>query len=384
MRRRSGLVALLVLVHPQPAPATALDQQPIAVPSSPSLPPPPSPSLPRSALPIPPEEIERIKLAWVPYAQSAYCLDGLEDWGCQTCGGLTSGTVNVSLFGEFNNSVFGFVAANPPAKHIAISFRGSRTMDNWIDDLMIAKPDCPFPGAPEGAKIHYGFLNSWSLVRDDVMSHVSRLLLMYPKFDIWFTGHSLGGALATLAAVDIRQTLGVPGFRLKLLTFAQPRVGNGIWADWVDSLTFDHMLRVVNQDDLTPHLPPSFAGFRHCPDEIWIADEDGTTLLCSDDNGDIPGDHHGGGDGDAGGGGGGGVDRGRGKGRWWRGGDADSRKGGNWWDGTADGSPPASVRSLDENKECANRPRWKYNVSRHTWMWELQVGIKACMLEEEV
>ncbi|KAJ3220409.1 hypothetical protein HDU67_000076 [Dinochytrium kinnereticum] len=298
----------------------------------------PEDPLPPTTIPVPRKDVNKIKFGWVPYAQSAYCIDGLPEWKCTTCGGDTLGAENITLFGDFQVSVFGYVAINHRRSHIVVAFRGSRNMDNWIDDLLIAKPDCPFPGAPEGAKIHLGFLNAWNLVREDVVMNVQRFVELYPAYEVWFTGHSLGGALATLAAVDLRQTLdeALPSFRIKLLTFGQPRVGNGKWAEWVDSLSFDYSMRVVNQDDLTPHLPPSFAGFKHCPDEVWIADENGTTLLCSDDIGDF-----------------------------------DSQK----------LNTPANrynIIELEENRDCANRIKWRYNVSRHAWVWQMQIGIKAC------
>ncbi|KAJ3097052.1 hypothetical protein HDU97_005311 [Phlyctochytrium planicorne] len=226
--------------------------------------------------------------------------------------------MNVTTVGDYNVSVFGYVGINHRREHTIVAFRGSRNMDNWLDDLLVARADCPYPGAPE--------------VREEVLNQVTIFNQLYPLYEVWFTGHSLGGALATLAAVDLRQTLqeALPAFRIKLLTFGQPRVGNSIWADWVDSLSFDLSMRVVNQDDFTPHLPPSFSGFKHCPDEIWIADDNGTTLLCSDDNGDF----------------------------------ADILSNG------------AFSRTLDENKDCANRVKWKYNISRHTWAWGLQlVGV---------
>ncbi|KAJ3119099.1 hypothetical protein HDU96_000014 [Phlyctochytrium bullatum] len=66
-------------------------------------------------------------------------------------------------------------------------------MDNWIDDLLIAKPDCPFPGAPEGAKIHLGFLTAWNIVRENVTRAINESNALYPDYELWFTGHSLGG-----------------------------------------------------------------------------------------------------------------------------------------------------------------------------------------------
>ena len=49
-------------------------------------------------------------------------------------------------------------------------------------------------------------------------------------FTILLTGHSLGGALATLAAYDIRRELNVPRCSIVCYTFGAPRVGNYTFA----------------------------------------------------------------------------------------------------------------------------------------------------------
>eukprot|EP00957_Ditylum_brightwellii_P109953 8387037-Ditylum_brightwellii.AAC.1 len=59
---------------------------------------------------------------------------------------------------------------------------------------------------------------------NQIMEHVRRLLNDNPDYEVWFTGHSLGGALATLAASaaavldDIKKPI-------KLVSFASPQVG---------------------------------------------------------------------------------------------------------------------------------------------------------------
>lgn len=52
----------------------------------------------------------------------------------------------------------------------------------------------------------------------------------HPNYQIWITGHSLGGAIAHIYATK----LGVDnnfGDRIKLYTFGQPRVGNKQYAN---------------------------------------------------------------------------------------------------------------------------------------------------------
>jgi predicted lipase len=47
------------------------------------------------------------------------------------------------------------------------------------------------------------------------------------------TGHSLGGALALLGAIDIKMYFGIHSKLMKLYTFGQPRVGDKAFSDWV-------------------------------------------------------------------------------------------------------------------------------------------------------
>ena len=81
-----------------------------------------------------------------------------------------------------------------------------------------------------------------------------------------FTGHSLGGGLATLAAVDVALKFNVES---ELYTFGQVRVGNQAYADYVEGL-ISKRLRFTNRRDLVPQLPPRFLQFRHFGPEVRI------------------------------------------------------------------------------------------------------------------
>jgi Lipase (class 3). len=67
---------------------------------------------------------------------------------------------------------------------------------------------------------------SSSLVRRPFVLSV-RLILIHP------TGHSLGGAVGSLAALSLKYAL--PNLKLKLYTYGQPRVGNAAFASLVES-----------------------------------------------------------------------------------------------------------------------------------------------------
>lgn len=76
---------------------------------------------------------------------------------------------------------------------------------------------------------------------------------------IYITGHSLGGAIAVLAAPDVKETF--VGSLAEVLTFGQPRVGNSEFANWYSGQFTNE--RVIHYGDLVPHVPPQANGFWH-------------------------------------------------------------------------------------------------------------------------
>jgi predicted lipase len=64
------------------------------------------------------------------------------------------------------------------------------------------------------------------------------------------TGHSLGGALAQLAAVELAQQ----GYNISLMTFGSPRVGDGTFANIINSLVSQNF-RVTHWRDPVVHVP---------------------------------------------------------------------------------------------------------------------------------
>ncbi|NEW07574.1 lipase family protein [Paenibacillus sp. SYP-B3998] len=131
---------------------------------------------------------------------------------------------------------------------IVIAFRGSNTRSDWISDV-IARQN-KFPYMRDSGLVHRGFLSIYKSARKKIISTLSKLS---PQKKLFVTGHSLGGALATLCAVDI--VANTPFESPCVYTFASPRVGNAVFAK-----TFDRQIatrhRIYNVNDLVPQLPP--------------------------------------------------------------------------------------------------------------------------------
>ncbi|RCN25095.1 triacylglycerol lipase [Ancylostoma caninum] len=90
---------------------------------------------------------------------------------------------------------------------------------------------------------------------------------MYSNYMVTFTGHSLGGALAAVAAARTVAEGLRPGHQLTVYTFGEPRVGNVDFAKSFDEL-IPNSYRVVFGKDIVPHMPPCkktfhIFGWRH-------------------------------------------------------------------------------------------------------------------------
>ncbi|KAJ3226519.1 hypothetical protein HK099_004695 [Clydaea vesicula] len=217
------------------------------------------------------QELSAVK-TFVYFSPPSYCLEGLLNWTCTTCGEQTTNTSHVKAFGDFKY-IFGYTAVNTNLQLIIISFRGTRNFKSWMGNIKFAQLDYPYEGAPEGAKVHGGFLHEYNSVKEEVIANILELTSMYPNFQILFVGHSLGGALSVLSLIDLK--LKYPEMEMKkinLITIAQPRIGNYIFSKWINEQfsNLNNYFRIVNKNDATPHLPPSLFGFKHSGVEIWI------------------------------------------------------------------------------------------------------------------
>lgn len=95
------------------------------------------------------------------------------------------------------------------------------------------------------------FLTLWtSGMKDDVTA----LIQKYPNYEIWVTGHSLGGSMASLAASYIVANKIKTGDKVKLITYGQPRTGNTAWAVAHDA-QMAYSYRVTHNRDVVPHIP---------------------------------------------------------------------------------------------------------------------------------
>lgn len=149
------------------------------------------------------------------------------------------------------------------------------SLENWIQNLRFAKRTT-HPNITN-ATVHKGFLEAYHSIRNQFIPAIQKLAQRgYDK--IYITGHSLGGALGILAAIDIHYSLKLKHF--EMLTFGQPRIGDLAFAQFVNT-TFPTIHRVTNQNDIVPRLPPSLVlNYRHPPREVFFPNNTKEFIMC--------------------------------------------------------------------------------------------------------
>lgn len=123
----------------------------------------------------------------------------------------------------------------------------------------------PFPGGGTVAKFWYnGFLILWNGgLRDAFFTAKNK----YPTYELWVTGGSMGGCLASNAAAYISQMGFMDKSQIKMVSFGQTRVGDAVFAERYPNLV-PYAYRVTHRNDIAPHLVPYEAGYRHFKNEV--------------------------------------------------------------------------------------------------------------------
>jgi len=139
-----------------------------------------------------------------------------------------------------------------------VIFRGTLSTGEKMTNWMGSRQDAVFDDL-EGGGVHRGFHECYASVRNAVMEFLAAEAA--PDRTIRLTGHSLGGALAMLAAMDIA-TSGLPFRALEVFASGTPRLGSRKWADYYTQQPISTW-RIANEKDLVTKIPPEFLGYRH-------------------------------------------------------------------------------------------------------------------------
>lgn len=183
---------------------------------------------------------------------------------------------------------------------VVICFRGTlskgnaiETLGNMVTDANILRSSPSFffntsrlSSAQRNARVHLGFNNGYSRLRPQIMAALNR----HRGKNVYVFGHSLGGALASLCALDLRINMTDDFGSVTHIVSGSPRVGDGAFRPLFERLVRNNLRVVVQGDPVAmipgvsaPKVPGRFvhAGnlFQMGADGVWIRPNDIETRL---------------------------------------------------------------------------------------------------------
>lgn len=107
----------------------------------------------------------------------------------------------------------------------------------------------------QGVRVHAGFWQAYDCISEALLETLTDPTLLSPGQPLEFllTGHSLGGNLSQLLAIELRLRLG-PAAPISVYTFGQPRTGNRSWASLYQAL-IPASFRAVLRNDIVSTMP---------------------------------------------------------------------------------------------------------------------------------
>ncbi|CAD5220526.1 unnamed protein product [Bursaphelenchus okinawaensis] len=180
------------------------------------------------------------------------------------------GMIHVKCQDQLNTTMCAaYVAVSPADKAIILSFRGTNNFIQLITQIgniaFLNKHKAPLEGRVAG----YFYDVHAQLWENGLNKLFKKALEEYPDYSVWVTGHSFGGAIASIAATQIMAEYKLSFSKVILVTFGQPRTGDVEFA-MSYSKYIPTTFRITHKHDLVPHVPPVFfAQYKHHLNEIW-------------------------------------------------------------------------------------------------------------------
>lgn len=164
------------------------------------------------------------------------------------------------------------IILNHEKQYICVGFCGSKEKVDWRRNLYFHKHTIK-----NDIAVHYGFCKQLFTNNRfiNIYSRLYSLLFEHPSYELFITGHSSGGAIATLFGYLISPEISKR--QIQIISFASPRIGNlAFKRDFSSKPNLKHW-RITNQYDFVPKIP--YFGFHHVGERIRIKNRN---CLCKD------------------------------------------------------------------------------------------------------
>jgi triacylglycerol lipase len=149
---------------------------------------------------------------------------------------------------------------------LVIIFRGTESVKDIMSDLNVIKTELQIHNT-SNIEVHSGFFNQLNSVDQILKKQIKLFKQSNPTGSLIIGGHSLGGGVATIAALKYSSEFEIPTY---CITFGSPRVGNSDFCKLFND-TIKMSIRVVNDDDPIP-LVPCTCTYSHVHGMKWLYD----------------------------------------------------------------------------------------------------------------
>jgi len=202
-----------------------------------------------------PLAIEMLRASTTAYCPSNHLLTWQCGDACENLQGYSF--VNQITMTISDNDRLSFtLLVNRKEQRFIVSFRGTNTKTQLFNEISNSRAVTydlyPLKNAVASGYFYNNYKNR---MRYDLMNRVKQAANGYPDYDFYFVGHSLGGAFATLAALDASLGHIIDKDRIHLYTYGCPRVGDFNFANAVVN-NVGEIQRVTHHRDMVPHVPP--------------------------------------------------------------------------------------------------------------------------------
>ncbi|KAJ6445392.1 DNA-directed RNA polymerases I, II, and III subunit RPABC4 [Purpureocillium lavendulum] len=188
------------------------------------------------------------------------------------------------------HDIAGNVVVNDEKRLIVVSFRGTSRAWEWMRDVQATQVQA-YDLCSE-CWLHSGFNAAFRGVEPLVTGNVTACLRDKPGYRVVVTGHSYGGAVATITGAWLRFRHGIDA---DIFTYGAPRAGNSVFAELVSRTAASTAARraagralvtarVTNRMDIVTVQPPMVWDYAHTTPEYWFSSGFGDALAPGQQN----------------------------------------------------------------------------------------------------
>ncbi|TID29613.1 hypothetical protein CANINC_001732 [Pichia inconspicua] len=210
---------------------------------------------------------------------------------CTLC---TENEDNVTVVKVFRGKVSGVLFKDDSNAELILAIKGTTSNSEWLMDFKILPIPYHFMNNRKrswkkfiainknckGCTVHKGFYDGAREIYDNMFDDFYKLIEQNPEYKISVVGHSLGGAIAPFIANELL----LAGKSPRLTTFGSPKIGNKVFAKWmnklwniqdhytnIESLNVDPIyIRVSHKNDIVPLLPTRQMGYKHSGIDLFF------------------------------------------------------------------------------------------------------------------